>query len=566
MSKLILKLNEAGFLTNQDSDLTEVTNTLGKPDYSITDITVMSDEDYYPTIQNILIDLDENHQLNESQEVSKGLSINILSETVNQKTGYSNSLFEFESKEGVITLSLVLSESDKYDNRGVFNVSLYTTKGEKIYESNTSKPKAEIKKILNELSNKYLVSTSLNESVIVNNDDSKSISDKPKLDANEFEDLMTCVRGVLDGTALPDDFDASLTLYVDKVKDRYKVSMKQSKNTQAIITPERNVYLLNLTEITNQDDTKVLANPDKDNAKAPKEIKKIEARPKEIKESEDTVSKLIAKVNNLNGKKLSRGKIKQELSDLVDSNFNWYKCEPDDDYEFSGHFSINDKDYEFCVNFEDGVYAELRNADGEVLNESEEPSFITVPKELRKRINYEDDIVIVYNPKGEVDYKGIEDYNQYRDADWTWNEEHKYYTHVHDGKTYYEVCLDIDGSDDFFEAEESKSFNKARFVFGVNNLADLQDKLTKQLVTKSLYNVINEIKVSDADYEKISSDFTALTNLLDSTETPKDTDTLSVFRITTEAGDRPILLVSTDLKYFGIDYSNLPKETSEDEV
>ena len=67
-------------------------------------------------------------------------------------------------------------------------------------------------------------------------------------------------------------------------------------------------------------------------------------------------------------------------------------------------------------------------------------------------------------------------------------------------------------------------------------------------------------------YQKISSDFTALTNLLDSTETPKDTDILSVFRITTEAGDRPILLVSTDLKYFGIDYSNLPKETSEDEV
>ena len=551
MSKLILKLNEAGFLTNKDSDLVEVTNTLGKPDYSITDITVMSDEDYYPTIQNILIDLDENHQLNESQEVSKGLSINILSETVNQKTGYSNSLFEFESKDGVITLSLVLSESDKYDTRGVFNVSLYTTKGEKIYESNTSKPKAEIKKILNELSNKYLVSTTLNEAVLINNDDSKSISDKPKLDANEFEDVMTCVRGVLDGTALTDDFDASVTLYVDKSGNKYKVSKKQSKNTQAIITPERNVYMLNLTEITNQDDTKELANPDKGNAKAPKVLKTIETKPEEIKESnggsdqwtnsgkvilngkemkdylrvgcggkfpeyekqiddedalyqltdldkgrfefkklgnlvnesEDSVSKLISEVNALNSKGLSRGKVKKALSDLVDSNFHWYKADPDDDYEFSGHFSINDKDYEFCIDFEDNVYVELRNEDGEVLNEAEE-----------------------------------------------------------------------------------QSFNKARFVFGVNNLADLQDKLAKQLTTKSLYNVVDEIKVSDADYEKISTDFTTLTNLLDSTETPKDTDTLSVFRITTEAGDRPILLVSTDLKYFGIDYSNLPKETSEDEV
>ena len=483
MSKLILKLNEAGIVQDLCDDVVEVTNSLGEPNYKITDITVLGDEDYYPTIQNILIDLDENHQLNESQDVSKDLSINVLSETVNQKTGYSNSLFEFESKTGVITLSLVLSESSKYNTRGVYNISLYTTKGEKIYESNTATPKAEVKKILNELSNKYLVSTSLNEAVVVNNDDSKSISDKPKLDANEFEDVMTCVRGVLDGTALTDDFDASVTLYVDKSGDKYKVSKKQSKNTQAIITPERNVYMLNLTEITDQDDTKELANPDKDNAKAPKEIKKIETKPEEIKESEDSVSKLISEVNALNSKGLSRGKVKKALSDLVDSNFHWYKADPDDDYEFSGHFSINDKEYEFCIDFEDNVYVELRNEDGEVLNEAEE-----------------------------------------------------------------------------------QSFNKARFVFGVNNLADLQDKLAKQLTTKSLYNVVDEIKVSDADYEKISSDFTALTNLLDSTETPKDTDILSVFRITTEAGDRPILLVSTDLKYFGIDYSNLPKETSEDEV
>ena len=483
MSKLILKLNEAGIISDLNDEVVEVTNTLGKPDYTITDITVMSDEDYYPTIQNILIDLDENHQLNESQDVSKNLSINILSETVNPKTGYSNSLFEFESNSGVITLSLVLSESDRYDHRGVFNVSLYTTKGEKIYESNTTKPKAEIRNILNELSNKYLVSTKLDEAVLLPDDEKKSISDRPKLDANEFEDVMTCVRGILDGTALTDDFDASLTLYVDKVKDRYKVSMKQSKNTEAIVTPERNVYLLNLTEITDQDDSKELANSDKDNAKAPKEIKKIEAKPEEIKESEDSVAKLINEVNTLNSKGLSRGKVKKALSDLVDSNFDWYKEDPEDDYEFSGHFSINDEDYEFCVDFADDVYVELRNEDGEVLNEAEE-----------------------------------------------------------------------------------QSFNKARFVFGVNNLADLQSKLADKLTTKSLYDVVDDIKISDEDYEKVSSDFSTLTNLLNSTETPKDTDKLSVFRITTEAGDRPILLVSTDLKYFGIDYSNLPKETSEDEV
>lgn len=548
MSKLILKLNEAGIVQDLCDDVVEVTNTLGEPNYKITDITVLGDEDYYPTIQNILIDLDENHQLNESQDVSKDLSINVLSETVNQKTGYSNSLFEFESKTGVITLSLVLSESSKYNTRGVYNISLYTTKGEKIYESNTATPKAEVKKILNELSNKYLVSTSLNEAVVVNNDDSKSISDKPKLDANEFEDVMTCVRGVLDGTALTDDFDASVTLYVDKSGDKYKVSKKQSKNTQAIITPERNVYMLNLTEVTDQDDTKELANPDKDNAKAPKEIKKIETKPEEIKESGGGSDQYTS-----TGKVILNGKeMKEYLRVGCGGKFPNFEKQIDDENAFYQLTDLDKGKFDF-------------KKLGNLTKESEEPSFITVPKELRKRINYEDDIVIVYNPKGEVDYKGIEDYNQYRDADWAWDEEHKYYTHVHDGKTYYEVCLDIDGSDDFFEAEE-QSFNKARFVFGVNNLADLQDKLAKQLTTKSLYNVVDEIKVSDADYEKVSTDFTTLTNLLDSTETPKDTDILSVFRITTEAGDRPILLVSTDLKYFGIDYSNLPKETSEDEV
>lgn len=489
MSKLILKLNEAGFLNNQSSneEVIDVTNTLGKPDYTITDITVMGDEDYYPTIQNILIDLDENHQLNESQDVSKGLSINILSETVNTKTGYSNSLFEFESNSGVITLSLVLSESDKYDHRGVFNVSLYTTKGEKIYESNTTKPKAEIKKILNELSNKYLVSTTLNEAVLLPDDEGKSVSDRPKLDANEFEDLMTCVRGVLDGTALTDDFDASLTLYVDRVGDRYKISMKQSKSTEAIITPERNVYLLNLTEVTNQDDTKELANPDKDNAKAPKELKSIDAKPEEIKESAEDIDRF------------------------------WNQgFKPGDNLESRGAGTI------------------------EIIDLDKGADYIVV-KRNSKYLPY----VAAWAP-------------EWIDGSLSWGQGH-YFDTEEDARSFFE-------GKKFNEAEESKSFNKARFVFGVNNLADLQDKLAQQLTTKSLYDIVDEVKVSDEDYEKITSDFTSMTNLLDLIETPEDNDTLSVIKITSESGDRPILLVSTDLKYYGIDYSNLPTEASEDEI
>lgn len=35
-------------------------------------------------------------------------------------------------------------------------------------------------------------------------------------------------------------------------------------------------------------------------------------------------------------------------------------------------------------------------------------------------INFDDDIVAVYNEEGEVCYKGTDDYNPYRYDDWTW--------------------------------------------------------------------------------------------------------------------------------------------------
>ena len=91
---------------------------------------------------------------------------------------------------------------------------------------------------------------------------------------------------------------------------------------------------------------------------------------KYLKEAENSVDKLIEEVNRLNSKGLTREKLKSELANLVDSHFSWYRCDPEDMYEFSGHFTINDKDYEFCVNFDDAVYAELRNEDGDILTES----------------------------------------------------------------------------------------------------------------------------------------------------------------------------------------------------
>lgn len=175
MSKL--KLVEMSL--NDNSEVIEDLNYVQQPDYQITDVTVLPDEEYRPTIQGILISLEESQQLHESQ--SKSLSINILSETVNDKTGYSHSLFEFESPKGTITLSLTLTESDKY--KGVFNVSAYTTKGEKVFETNTQTPKKAVKNYLNSLSNEYLVDCS----------DNKKLNESYDM-YNVVEDLMYKIR------------------------------------------------------------------------------------------------------------------------------------------------------------------------------------------------------------------------------------------------------------------------------------------------------------------------------------------------------------------------------------
>lgn len=57
-----------------------------------------------------------------------------------------------------------------------------------------------------------------------------------------------------------------------------------------------------------------------------------------------------------------------------------------------------------------------------------------------KRINYEDDIVVVYDKSGGVIYKGEEDYEPMKYEDWKWNNEKQYYTL---GDDYIKVCLDI---------------------------------------------------------------------------------------------------------------------------
>ena len=57
----------------------------------------------------------------------------------------------------------------------------------------------------------------------------------------------------------------------------------------------------------------------------------------------------------------------------------------------------------------------------------------------RKRIDYEDDIVIVYDNAENQIYKGIEDYEPMKDEDWRWKDDIKAYVY----KDYIKICLDV---------------------------------------------------------------------------------------------------------------------------
>lgn len=57
-----------------------------------------------------------------------------------------------------------------------------------------------------------------------------------------------------------------------------------------------------------------------------------------------------------------------------------------------------------------------------------------------KEINYEDDLIIVYNEKDEVVEKGIVDYSAYKDEPYSWNEKGGYYDLVNI-KGYKMVCV-----------------------------------------------------------------------------------------------------------------------------
>lgn len=107
-------------------------------------------------------------------------------------------------------------------------------------------------------------------------------------------------------------------IYIVESKGKYSISDKDSKNAVAIITPDNNVYETKFTEVINQDDNKELKSDDKDNAKAPKEIKEIETdpvNPEELKEAENTKCKIEIIIN---GELTYLGKMNEkEIQDVL---------------------------------------------------------------------------------------------------------------------------------------------------------------------------------------------------------------------------------------------------------
>ena len=221
MSKL--KLVEATLQNNNSDQVIEEIVSVKKPDFTIYDVTVIPDEEYKPTIQSILISLEESQTLKEADTLKLGF--NILSETVNEKTRYSHSLFEFESKSRTITLNLSLTESDKYN--GVFKVSAHTTKGELIFESNTQFPEKVIHDYLDSLTDKYLLECDCPKCTNID---------------EEINRQAAIIKSVEDRN--PNDGDLSFLYYqLDQLKkERDKHEKKESDGMPASTTLSTPVY------------------------------------------------------------------------------------------------------------------------------------------------------------------------------------------------------------------------------------------------------------------------------------------------------------------------------------
>lgn len=110
------------------------------------------------------------------------------------------------------------------------------------------------------------------------------------------------------------------------------------------------------------------------------------------------------------------------------------------DFYFDNVYAVDDQTGDTIPNAKLGMkYKDLASALNKYygINESAQKNEAMPPVGQRKRIDFEDDIVKVYDGNKEI-YAGAEDYEPMKDEDWKWDNTNKYYKF---GK-YIKVCCE----------------------------------------------------------------------------------------------------------------------------
>lgn len=309
------------------------------------------------------------------------------------------------------------------------------------------------------------------EGQIIKEAEDKTIEEKPKYDT-----LENCVNKVLTYSGQLGDCDPLVaTTYINKVNDNeYEISDKQNKNTEAIITADRQVYY-SKPEIKSTDD-KDLKLDDKDNAKAPKESEP-KTEPEELKESNEphTVVQII-----VNGELTYKGTYKdEEVQSLIDYASKVYPnlaLTEEGKYVESDTSSTTDKKYK-------------------ILQEKLSPSELYSKIEEHLRGRYDGDSL----------FRNL--------IDWIWMDYtfDNYLKEDDEGvkvgpkvKNDVDLNEEIEPEDDFTKDEDTEdnlALNTAYFVRRPNNGEELQNVIQKHLVQPSTYKVVDTITLDDAEFD-----------------------------------------------------------------
>lgn len=152
-----------------------------------------------------------------------------------------------------------------------------------------------------------------------------------KKEAPKYDTLENCVHKVLSYSGQLGDCDPLVaTTYINKVNDgEYEISDKQTKNTEAIITADRQVYY-NRPEIKLPDDKDLAP---EEGPKAPK-TEDLSTEPQELKESDkdvvDRIKEIKAKIDYLKKKEEVAGWDKYDEAELQELQEELRKLELDE--------------------------------------------------------------------------------------------------------------------------------------------------------------------------------------------------------------------------------------------